>query len=288
MRKKILITGEKSYIGNHLERYLSSCGYQVERLNMKSINWKKKDFTEIEVVIHLAALVHNNMPNASMLDYMNVNYHMSIELVNKAKEQGVKQFIFFSTMSVYGEEGSLNQSVEISRDTPCKPKTMYGKSKWLAEEKIKSYDDENFIVNIVRPPMVYGKNAPGNFMKLIKVASLLPVFPKINNERSVLYIDTLCQHIQHLMNIRFNTITHPQNESYMATNQALSFIREELGKKINIIEIPIPRLILKYLSQNRAMNKIYGNLTYTMDIDDELVATHTKSFKQTIHETVNK
>ena len=136
--------------------------------------------------------------------------------------------------------------------------------------------------------MVYGKNVPGNFMKLIKVASLLPVFPKINNERSVLYIDTLCQHIQHLMNIRFNTITHPQNESYMATNQALSFIREELGKKINIIEIPIPRLILKYLSQNRAMNKIYGNLTYTMDIDDELVATHTKPFKQTIHETVNK
>ncbi|MEX2948686.1 NAD-dependent epimerase/dehydratase family protein [Staphylococcus warneri] len=287
MRERVLITGKNGYIGNQLERYLVNFGYQVERLDMKSLNWKNYDFTEFKVVIHLAALVHNNMPHASMLDYMNINYHKSLDLVEKAKAEGVQQFIFFSTMSVYGEEGKLNKSVEISKDTPCRPETMYGKSKWLAEEKIKTFANENFIVNIVRPPMIYGKNAPGNFLKLIKVAQLMPIFPKINNKRSVLYIDGLCEHIKYLMHLRRNTITHPQNQTYMQTNQALWHIREAFGKKVKIIEMPIPTFVLNHLSQIRVINKIYGNLTYAMDIDGNLGEKQTKPFKQTIRETVN-
>ncbi|MEX6342120.1 NAD-dependent epimerase/dehydratase family protein [Staphylococcus arlettae] len=268
MGVKILITGKRGYVGNKLESYLTSKDHIIERIDMKTNEWKMKSLKNYDVIIHLAALVHNNMPNAQMVDYMNVNYHLTKDLAEKAKNDGVQHFIFFSTMSVFGIDGSLISDVEINKNTPCNPDTMYGHSKLLAEETLQKLNSDIFRINIVRPPMIYGKNAPGNFQQLIKIAKFWPIYPNINNKRSVIYIENLTEHLNKLIKEQKSGITHPQNSEYMNTNEVLSAIRHTLKKKPNIIKIPIPRQLLKWFNGITVINKIYGNLTYTKDIDD--------------------
>src|SRR5699024_450683 len=89
-------------------------------------------------------------------------------------------------MSVYGlEEGVIDDN------TPLNPTTHYGKSKLQAEEKINELNNNSFKVAIVRPPMIYGKGCKGNYQRLRRLALITPVFPYIDNKRSMIYIDNL-------------------------------------------------------------------------------------------------
>ncbi|MCD8909797.1 NAD-dependent epimerase/dehydratase family protein [Staphylococcus gallinarum] len=267
MSKKILLTGKNGYVGNHLENYLVTQGFIVERISLKNNDWKKLNFEQYEAVIHLAALVHNNMPNAKIVDYFKINYHLTRQLAEKSKADGVKQFIFFSTMSVFGLNGALTKKIEIKNDTPCNPQTNYGYSKYFAEKAINAMKSHEFIVNIVRPPMIYGEGSPGNFSNLIKIAKIMPVYPKIKNDRSVIYIDNLCKHILSLIYLKVSKTTHPQNIEYMCTNDVLSILRKQFGKRT--IEIPIPKLIVNLIGKINIAKKIYGNLMYAKDIDED-------------------
>ncbi|MDK9871678.1 NAD-dependent epimerase/dehydratase family protein [Staphylococcus sp. IPLA37011] len=288
MRKNVLITGLNGFVGNELQSLLEENGCNVFRISLKNNDWKLQSLSKFDVVIHLAALVHNNTPNAKMVDYMNINYHLTKQLAKKAKNDGVTQFIFLSTMSVYGLNGSLKEKVQIDQSTPYKPNTAYGSSKLLAERAIQLLIDRKYVVNIVRPPMIFGNNGPGNFAKLIKVAKLNAVFPKINNERSVIHIDNLCIHLLGLMNNPKSGITHPQNEEFMNTNSALKLIRKYSEKKIKVIEIPIPMCFKNILGKIKIFNKIYGNLTYSKSIDERYLNTSQyKSFEQSVQETIN-
>jgi len=285
--KNILITGENGFVGNQFELLLNRDNYKVDRINLKSNYWKTTSFEKYDVIIHLAALVHNNQPNAKIIDYMNTNYHLTRELAEKAKDDGVSQFIFFSTMSIFGMNGSINEKCEITQSTPYKPDSAYGYSKLLAERDIQKLINDNFVVNIVRPPMIYGKGGPGNFAKLIKVANLTRIFPNYHNERSVIHIDNLYKHILDLLINEQSDITHPQNMEYMNTNTALSLIRKHLGKSNKLIEIPVPNFINKIIGKVNIANKIYGNLTYAKDIDDrEINNMHFDTFDQTISKTL--
>lgn len=89
MKKKILITGKNGYVGNRLENHLRKQGYSVDLLNVRGNDWQEINFSIYNVVIHLAAIVHNNLPSATMVDYMNINYHLTRNLAEKAKLEGV-------------------------------------------------------------------------------------------------------------------------------------------------------------------------------------------------------
>ncbi|PTE27906.1 NAD-dependent dehydratase [Staphylococcus equorum] len=287
MRKNVLITGLNGFVGNELQSFLEENGCNVFRISLKNNDWKFQSLSKFDVVIHLAALVHNNTPNAKMVDYMNINYHLTKQLAEKGKNDGVPQFIFLSTMSVYGLNGSLTENVQIDQSTSYKPNTAYGSSKLLAEQAIQLLIDRNYVVNIVRPPMIFGKGGPGNFAKLIKVAKLNPIFPKINNERSVIHIDNLCIHLLSLMNNLKSEITHPQNEEFMNTNSALKLIRKYSDKKIKIIEVPIPKAFKNIFGKINVFNKIYGNLTYSKNIDGRYIETEFyKSFEESVQNTI--
>lgn len=179
----------------------------------------------------MAALVHNNQANAKIIDYMKVNFHLTKELAKKAKKDKVNQFIFFSTMSVFGLNGSLLEKCEINQFTPYNPSTAYGHSKLLAEKEIRKLENDTFVVNVVRPPMIYGKEAPGNFLRLIKVANISRIFPRLKNERSVIHIDNLYKDLLSLVENPMSGTIHPQNSEYMNTNTALSLIRKHQGKR---------------------------------------------------------
>lgn len=287
MSRNILITGKTGYIGNALEKFFIAQGDRVERLSVRRQTWQEKDFSKFDVVIHLAALVHNNTPHARLTDYFKVNYELTKNLANLVKKAGVNKFIFLSTMSVYGEEGSLTSTVKINRYTKCNPTTYYGLTKYKAETMLEDLANNQFQVNIIRPPMVYGKNSPGNFSRLLKLSKINFIYPKISNQRSVIYIDDLVYHINQLINYDGTTLTHPQNKDYMDTNQTLMLMRKFNDKKPYLLEISYFKFLNKFLNKIGIIRKIYGNLVYDKDIDSKYNFEDKRSnFEDTIFKTI--
>src|SRR5690606_7124221 len=117
------------------------------------------------VVIHVAGIAHVKETKENADLYYKVNRDLAFEVAKKAKNEGVKQFIFLSSMSVYGIETGI-----IKINTPTNPKTNYGRSKLEAEELISSIESDSFKVAILRPPMIYGKGCKGNYIRLANLA----------------------------------------------------------------------------------------------------------------------
>lgn len=286
MGKTILITGKHGYVGNRLNDYLKAQGHVVDQINVRDNQWKVLDFSKYNVVIHLAAIVHNNNSNVNMVDYMNVNYHLTKELAEKAKTEGVNQFIFFSTMSVFGLDGKVGKQVIIDNNTLTKPTTSYGISKLRAEEMLRKFQSNEFKVAVLRPPMIYGESAPGNFSKLIKISKILPLYPRIDNQRSSIYIENLEIYINELIENEGSGILHPQNNNYLNTNHAIFKMRELQNKKS--MSIKLPNSLLKLFGKVSIFNKLYGNLIYSKDIDDfEYTARFTNEI-ESYRKTINK
>lgn len=284
MAKTILITGKNGYIGNRLNDYLKAQGHVVDQINVRGNHWKALDFSKYNVVIHLAAIVHNNNPNATMVDYMNVNYHLTKELAEKAKTEGINQFIFFSTMSVFGLDGEVGKEVIINNNTLTKPITSYGISKLRAEEMLHEIQSNAFKVAVLRPPMIYGESAPGNFSKLIKLSRILPCYPRIENQRSSIYIENLKIYINELIKNESSGIFHPQNNYYLNTNHAIFEMRRIQDKKF--LSIKLPSSLLKLFRKMSILNKLYGNLVYSRNIDEvnynDNFIEETESYIQTL------
>lgn len=284
MAKTILITGKNGYVGNRLNDYLKAQGHVVDQINVRGNHWKALDFSKYNVVIHLAAIVHNNNPNTTMVDYMNVNYHLTKELAEKAKTEGVNQFIFFSTMSVFGLDGEVGKEVIINNNTLTKPTTSYGISKLRAEEMLHEIQSNAFKVAVLRPPMIYGESAPGNFSKLIKISNILPLYPRIDNQRSSIYIENLEIYINELIENEGSGILHPQNNYYLNTNYAIFEMRRIQDKKS--LSIKLPNSLLKLFRKMSILNKLYGNLVYSRNIDEvnynDNFIEETESYIQTL------
>ncbi|WP_368863208.1 NAD-dependent epimerase/dehydratase family protein [Staphylococcus hominis] len=288
MNKKILITGTSGYVGSHLAKSLEQSNYEIQRLNVRNSLWKNQLFNNIDVIIHTAALVHNNEPNAKLENYFKVNTHLPIELAIKAKNEGVKQFIFMSTMAVYGEDGELGIDDDITQSSKIKPVTDYGISKAKAEEKLLEMNSPNFKVVILRPPMIYGKDSPGNFSKLKKVAEILPVIPKINNSRSALYIKHLEEYIKQIIANGSNGIYHPKDSFDFNTTQVIKEIREFQDKKT--ILLPIPVCTYPLFNRIKFVSKLYGNLVYGKELylNENKIQIKEQNLKSIIADIMNE
>ena len=256
--KKILITGANSYIGTSVEKWLSRYPdeYLIDTIDMKTEEWKKKDFSPYDVVFHVAGIAHVKETKKNKEIYYKVNRDLAYETAKKAKSEGVKQFIFLSTMSVYG----LKEGV-IDKNTPLHPKNNYGKSKLQAEALINPLDDASFTIAILRPPMIYGNGCKGNYPRLAKLAVKVPIFPDINNQRSMIYIDNLCEFIRLLIDNCSGGLFLPQNSDYIKTSEMVRLIADTHGKKVRLTKLFNPLLRILNVS---TVNKVFGNLVYDM------------------------
>ena len=126
--KKVLITGKDSYIGTSFEKWLSKWPdkYMVDTIDMKGDTWKDNDFSEYDVVFHVAGIAHVSSNSKREDLYYRVNRDLAVETAIKAKAEGVKQFIFMSSIIVYG--GSKSCKRVIDQDTVPKPNNFYGRS----------------------------------------------------------------------------------------------------------------------------------------------------------------
>lgn len=281
--KKILITGANSYIGTSFERWVSRYPdrYSVDTIDLKDEKWREKSFNGYDVVFHVAGIAHvSNNPKLKDL-YYKVNRDLAIETAKKAKEDGVKQFIFMSSIIVYGDSAHINNKKIIDNNTKPQPSNFYGDSKLQAEQGILALESESFKVVILRPPMIYGKGCKGNYPKLVKAALKLPVFPDIDNERSMLHIDNLCEFVRLMIDNEERGIFFPQNKEYIKTSEMVKLIAETHGKKIRLTKAFNP--ILKLLAYKVGfINKVFGNLVYEKSMSEYKENYRVRDFRESI------
>lgn len=268
--KKVLITGANSYIGTSFENWIkeNEPGITTDTIDMMEDTWKQKSFGGYDAVFHVAGIAHADVGNVTderKALYYKVNADLTAECAKKAKEEGVKQFVFMSSIIVYGESAEVGKERVITKDTPLTPANFYGDSKVKAEEKLKELMDNNFKVVILRPPMIYGKGSKGNYPLLSKIARKLPFFPNVKNQRSMLYIGNLCKFIACVIEREEAGIFYPQNKEYVNTSQMVKCIAETRGRKICLTGLLNP--VLKFMGKiggkpGRLVNKAFGNMVY--------------------------
>lgn len=276
--KKVLITGAGSYIGESFKAYAEAHypALKIDAVDMLDPAWREKDFSEYDIVYHVAGIAHadvGNVDEATKAKYYAVNTDLAVEVCEKAKVEGVKEFIFMSSMIVYGDSAPYGTSKVVDEHTVPVAANFYGDSKLQADVAVRSFADDSFKVIVLRPPMIYGKNSKGNYSTLAKLAKKLPVFPDVNNERSMLHIDNLCEFLCQIMlvkEVKENAIVlAPQNAEWTKTTDMVKEIAAVSGKKIVTMGIMKPALFIggKMLGKiGGLVNKAFGNSCYAHEI----------------------
>lgn len=272
--KKILITGKNSFIGQSFELWLKQSMYESEYLidTVDTINneWQKIKFSGYDVVFHVAGIAH---VDSSKLDdnmkqlYYRVNRDLTIEIAKKAKEEGVKQFIFMSSSIVFGDNSRLGRINRINSSTVPMPSSVYGDSKLQADLRIHELQSDLFHVVSLRPPMIYGKGCKGNYPLLAKYAQKIPVFPDIKNERSMLHVDNLCEFVRLIIDNEESGYFYPQNKEYISTSSLVKEIATVHGKRMFLTKLFNP--LLYALSRRvNIINKVFGSFAYDKELSN--------------------
>lgn len=294
--KKVLITGANSYIGTSFEKWIQeNCPeISVDTIDVKGEEWRQQCFEGYDTVFHVAGLAHADIGKVSeeqKKNYYKINTDLAVECAKKAKADGVKQFIFMSSMIVYGEGGGIGVSMEITKETPLAPANFYGHSKMKAEEGLQKLETDEFKLVILRPPMVYGRGAKGNYALLAKMAKKLPIFPGEKNERSMIYIGNLCKFVSLIVINGERGIFFPQNAEYVSTCIMVRTVAEINEKTIHLTPIFHPLLLMlgKLRGKSAGMvNKAFGSMTYEKSMSEYKEEYCIYDFRRSIYLTESK
>lgn len=256
--KSILVIGAHSYIAQNFENYVKKKkkDWKITLVSASDGTWRKADFLDYDTILITAALVHKKEKKETEILYQKVNRDLPVEIAEKAQKAGVKQIVFLSSMSVFGDKIE-----RITKETMPQPSSLYGKSKYEAEQLLERLKEKEFQISIVRPPMVYGEGCPGNYKRLKKLAKLAWIFPNTKNKRSMVEIEKLCEELGEIMENRESGYFHPQDSEYVNTAQMVKKMREEMGKRtyltkaFNWLLIPLSKKI-------GIFRKVFGNLWY--------------------------
>ena len=275
--KRILITGAGSYVGESVRKYILSISsdFQIDAVDTMGDNWKKADYSQYDAVFHVAGIAHVNADPKMEPLYYKVNRDLTIEVAKHAKAAGVKQFVFMSSQIVFHESQSLKTEV-LTADTQENPNGFYGDSKLQAEKGLHELECDCFKVCILRPPMIYGPNSKGNFPRLAKLATKVPVFPCWHNKRSMLYIDNLAEFVKQAVERQLCGTFYPQNRELADTVEIIRYFAKAAGHKVWITRLLNPFVWLgSFILQ--PINKMFATYYYdpkmsVADFDYQLVS----------------
>jgi nucleoside-diphosphate-sugar epimerase len=215
----------------------NSENYIVKTLSLREVNIEDIDFTGIDAIVHSAGIAHQ-MDKIDDSIYFDVNTTLTNKLASAAKKNGVSHFIFISTIKVYGE----HQNIILTETSECEPfNDPYGQSKLEAEKFIQKIEDAQFIVSIVRPPLVYGPSVKGNLIRFLKLAdnkNLLP-FANIQNRRSMVFLDNLIELLNAIVNTKSRGIFLPTDDMPISTTFLISEIRKNLNRSERLFALPL-------------------------------------------------
>ena len=275
---RVLITGAGSYVGESVRNYILSTSpgkFEIDAVDTLGDNWKKADYGLYDAVFHVAGIAHVNADPKMEPLYYKVNRDLTIEVAKHAKAAGVKQFVFMSSQIVFHESQSLKTEV-LTADTKENPNGFYGDSKLQAEKGLHELECDSFKVCILRPPMIYGPNSKGNFPRLAKLATKVPVFPCWHNKRSMLYIDNLAEFVKQAVERQLCGTFYPQNRELADTVEIIRFFAKAAGHKVWITRLLNPFVWLgSFILQ--PINKMFATYYYdpkmsVADFDYQLVS----------------
>ncbi len=288
---QIFITGATGFVGNALVNYLLAndvnvlAGVRKESRNLPdsvqqlvigdlsvldqtTLALKHIAFEGLETVIHTAARVHVMNDDASnpLEEFRKVNRDATLVLARMAAESGVKRFVFLSSIGV---NGNNNLKPFTEQDEPA-PHDLYAISKWEAEEGLLSLAKETGMeVVIIRPPLVYGPSAPGNFKSLVKWMSKgIPLpFGAIHNKRSLVALDNLVDFIALCADREkspkaANQVFLISDNEDVSTTQLLRKVAKSQNKQAWLIPVPVGLMTFaaKLIGKGDVANRLFGSL----------------------------
>lgn len=261
-KKTLMITGASGFIGsNFIKKYGDE--YNIVPVCLIKNKPEDLDYTGVDTILHLAALVHQ-MKGAPEEKYYEVNTELTRRLATTAKEKGVKHFVFYSTVAVWGTHGYFEHDKVITLSTQLNPKTPYAKSKYEVEEILKSLKDNNFKVSILRPPMAYGENCPGNMKRLEKLVDILPILPFGNdeNKRTIVHIERLLQETKKIIKTGKEGIFIPRDDKDVSIKEILEYICKEKNKRKILIKLSKLAIKVLYRIKSRIIENLYESLRF--------------------------
>ena len=264
---KLLIAGKNSYIGCHIGEFVRTKepDSDVRYISVREDDWKTCDLSAFDAVVFAAAIVHRKDITDETL-YHQVNAQLPYEFARKAKAQGVKRFLFLSTAGVYDSDKTLPNTMIISADTPLEPDSLYGKSKLEGEKLLGTLADEDFLVSIVRPMNVYGKDCPGNYIPMFKkLTRLTPVLPKafLDVKQGMVHVEHVAKMCYLALKADHGGVYHAQDDEPVSSYEIMQALAKGMGKKR--LSLPCHGL-MKLFSKVGPVIKLFGGVAYAKDL----------------------
>lgn len=256
--KRVLIVGPHSYIGRNFQSYLSQwpTEYETTAIHVRDDTWRTCCFSGYDTVLYAAGIVHQKETEENRSLYETVNCHLAVQVAERAKQAGVRQFIYLSSASVYGTDEGI-----LTAQTPPNPSTAYGWSKIHAEEQLRPMADDSFSVTLLRIPMVYGPYCKGNYQVLEKMAAVLPFFADYSNQRSRISVDRLSMYLRQCVDSPVSGLYFPQDMEYGCTCKEIQALAEQKGRKLPLLKCLNPAVWL-LAHTTRKGRKAFGTLIY--------------------------
>jgi nucleoside-diphosphate-sugar epimerase len=260
----ILLTGSTGFIGQH---FLSKSSYSgiTRTVSLQNTNINDINFLRVDTVVHMAGIAHRMSDPVSPI-YNEVNFKQTSALAKAAKDAGVKHFVFLSTIKVYGVEDTTHGAID--ENSFCNPNDDYGKSKWEAEKALDVLKSKDFMVTIIRPPLVYGAGVKGNLERMMNLASSAYPLPflKIHNPRTMVYVGNLIALIDIVIAKPVSTTLVASDQDPISTTRLIFEIRKELHGKSNLFSLPyLFRFLLKI-----ARPSLYSRLFLPFEIKTKI------------------
>ena len=275
--KKVVLVGIGGYIGGKFLEYIQTHypDWQIDAVDSMNGIWKRFVFHGYDAVYNVSGLAHANARQGSEELYYAVNGQLPIDVAKKAKKEGVPLFVQMSSQIVYGDMSGLGEEKMITAETIPSESTVYGKSKMMAERGLNELVDDAFQVAIIRPPLIYSESARDNFPRLVNFAKRMPIFPKITNRQSMLYVDNLCELVKLIVENNKGGIYFPQQECYIETSKIVKDIADAVGNRMWQTTIFNPLLRLMSKSEKLSfIHKAFGSIAYDLSISNHFGGTY--------------
>lgn len=279
---RILVTGASGFVGRAMCTELAQRKHDVVRAVRRlavsggrsfdlgdigpSTNWSGA-LVDLDAVVHLAARVHIMREGAvdPLEEFRKVNVAGTEHLARAAAASGAKRFVYVSSIGVNGARTVPGTS--FSEGNQPNPHNAYALSKWEAEQGLFRIADETGLeVVIIRPPLVYGPNAPGNFGSLMRAVQRGWPLPlgAVHNQRSLVALSNLVDFI-------VTCITHPQaaNQTFLvsdgqglSTTELVRGMAQAAGVPARLLPVPVWALQAGalLLGKGDAVQRLCGNL----------------------------
>ncbi len=269
--KKVMLVGIGGYIGGKFTEYMNQNypDWKIDAVDSMNRKWAEADFSGYDAVYNVSGLAHANARQGSEDLYYAVNGQLPIDVAAKAKAEGVPLFVQMSSQIVYGDMSGLGEDKLITSETIPSEPTVYGKSKMMAERGLQDLVDNKFQVAILRPPLIYSEYARDNFPRLVNFAKKMPIFPKMDNKQSMIYVDNLCELVHLIIENNKGGVYFPQQECYIVTSKIVADIAKAVGNRMWQTRIfnPILRLLSK-APKLGFIHKAFGSIAYDMELSN--------------------